>query len=44
MSVEIARWTGAFQAYDEGSIPFTRSSFFDPLQEARFIAPARLLD
>ncbi len=36
--------TNDFQAYDEGSIPFTRSSFFDPLKEARFIAPARLLD
>ena len=44
MRVEIAQGIEAFQAYDEGSIPFTRSSFFDPLQEARFIAPARLLD
>jgi len=30
MSVENAQWPNAFQAYDEGSLPFTRSNRLAP--------------
>jgi hypothetical protein len=44
MAVELARGSGAFQADDEGSIPFTRSNHFNDLHHlADFIPTRRLL-